>query len=238
MYTLPKITPEQLLVEVQDVLRTMPDRTKLTHELPENEAWLGRVAAVVNIWDTVRGTLLLPHVQGLVGYRANNPAASIQAILTTLHQLQHETRMATTGPLTVVIGTSRPFHYFDEIRKIIEKANTDVFFVDPYLDADFVSTYLPHVKANVQIRLLGRVCKTLEPAVKLFRNQEGAKIELRTIAGFHDRYVFTDHRECYQSGASFKDGAKASPTTLTQITDAFDAMASTYENLWSRAKHL
>lgn len=35
-----------------------------------------------------------------------------------------------------------------------------------------------------------------------------------------DRYVFVDGKACYQSGASFKDGAKLTPTTLTQITDA------------------
>jgi len=38
---------------------------------------------------------------------------------------------------------------------------------------------------------------------------------------------------CYQSGASFKDGAKKAPTTLTQITDAFSAVSATYEQRWS-----
>lgn len=36
--------------------------------------------------------------------------------------------------------------------------------------------------------------------------------------------------------ASFKDGAKPAPTTLTQITDAFAVMLQTYEDLWSKAK--
>lgn len=49
----------------------------------------------------------------------------------------------------------------------------------------------------------------------------------------HDRYVFVDRTACYQSGASFKDGAKKSPTTLTQITDAFAAVQQTYEALWA-----
>ena len=53
---------------------------------------------------------------------------------------------------------------------------------------------------------------------------------------FHDRYVFVDNNGCYQSGASFKDGAKSAPTTLTQITDAFAAMMQTYEDIWSKAK--
>lgn len=235
MYIMPKIPPEQLLAEVEDVLRSMPNRAKMTHSLPENEDWLGRAAACVNLWDVMRGTMFISSVQNLVGFRATNPAAAMQVILTTLHQMRNELRMATVGPLTVALGANRAFEYFDEVRKVIETATTDVFFVDPFLDAEFVSSYLHHVKPNVSIRLLGRVCKTLEPAVRLFNEQELTKIELRLADGFHDRYLFIDHRECYQSGASFKDGAKKSPTTLTQITDAFIAMEETYNEIWRRA---
>lgn len=47
---------------------------------------------------------------------------------------------------------------------------------------------------------------------------------------------FVDRTACYQSGASFKDGAKRAPTTLTQITDAFEAVWNTYEKAWAAAK--
>jgi hypothetical protein len=58
---------------------------------------------------------------------------------------------------------------------------------------------------------------------------------MRSAPGFHDRYVIVDGAACYQSGASFKDGAKAAPITLTQITDAFPAVLQTYQDLWTRA---
>jgi len=61
-------------------------------------------------------------------------------------------------------------------------------------------------------------------------------ISVGSIDGFHDRYVIVDGRSCYQTGASFKDGAKKSPTTLTEITDAFEAVSETYENPWAAAK--
>ena len=57
-----------------------------------------------------------------------------------------------------------------------------------------------------------------------------------SLPNFHDRYVFVDRGACYQSGASFKDGAKKAPTTLTQITDAFGPMLKTYEDLWGGAR--
>ena len=76
---------------------------------------------------------------------------------------------------------------------------------------------------------------TLLPAVALLREQISLAIEVRSAASFHDRYVFVDRSECYQSGASFKDGAKKAPTTLTQIVDAFSAVCDTYEQKWASA---
>jgi hypothetical protein len=77
---------------------------------------------------------------------------------------------------------------------------------------------------------------TLIPAVEAFAKQTQQAIEVRSAPNFHDRYVFVDNGVCYQSGASFKDGAKTAPTTLTQITDAFAAVKKTYDDLWASAK--
>ena len=68
----------------------------------------------------------------------------------------------------------------------------------------------------------------LVPAVEAYCGQYGVQVEIRSAPGFHDRYIFIDECSCYQSGASFKDGVKFSPTTLTQIADAFDAVYQTY----------
>jgi len=59
---------------------------------------------------------------------------------------------------------------------------------------------------------------------------------VRSTEKHHDRYVFVDGKECFQSGASFKEGGAKAPTTLTQITDAFDAVQRTYEAFWAGAK--
>jgi hypothetical protein len=145
--------------------------------------------------------------------------------------------METVGPTTLAIPHKSVFEYFDEIRKIIELAKQDLLFVDPYLDAEFVSRYLPHVSAGVTIRLLGREkLATLLPAVEFFARQNGLLIEVRSAPNFHDRYIFVDRVGCYQSGASFKDGAKSAPTTVAQIVDAFAAMHKMYEDLWSAAQ--
>ena len=122
----------------------------------------------------------------------------------------------------MAIGHGLVFDYFDEIRKQIATANQDLLFVDPYLDADFVSRYLPHAAGGVSVRLLAREkLSTLLPAVRQFSHQTGGTIEVRSASNFHDRYLIVDRALCFQSGASFKDGGRTSPTTITQITDAF-----------------
>jgi hypothetical protein len=146
--------------------------------------------------------------------------------------------MTMVGPTSVAIGQGATFDYFDGVRKIVATATVELFIADPYLDAEFASRYLPLVPPGVSIRLLtgDKTLATLVPAVEAWATQHGTKIGVRVAAHQHDRYVFIDGKECYQSGASFKDGAKNAPTTLSQIIDAFDAVQQTYETKWSAAK--
>lgn len=232
------ITNEQLLVEVEDVLRTMPPRETIRHETPENLAWMGRVSAVIENWNSAKGIVLLPtYLDQFHGISARESSEAFRKLMTLLHQAHHDLRMVTSGPTSVALSHGNVFEYFDEIRKIIEVATEDILFVDPYLDADFVSKYLVQVNSGVPIRLLAREkISSLLPAVDALMHQSKINIQVRTAPNFHDRYIFIDKVSCYQSGASFKDGAKSSPTTLTQITDAFVAMSHTYDELWNRAK--
>jgi hypothetical protein len=157
-------------------------------------------------------------------------------IMTILRQVRHKLRIQTTGPVNIAIGQGQVFAYFDNLRKIITTATSDLFFVDPYLDADFVSKYLPLVPTGVVIRLLtsSRMVSGLLPAVDLFNQQGRHPVSIRTATG-HEGFVLIDKRECYLSGASFKDGARNALTTLTQITDAFAAVSSTCEAMWNGA---
>jgi len=213
----------------------MPPKESLRRSDNENLAWLGRASALVEAWNMPKMISMGVAIQKL--YALHTSQDGLNGILILLHQARHDLRMKTVGPLSAAIGRGNIFDYFDEVRKIIAVATHDLFFVDPYLDADFVSRYLPHVAKGVNIRLLAREkLSTLSPAVEAFAKQNDATISIRSASNFHDRYVFVDRNACYQSGASFKDGAKSSPTTLTQITDAFPSVLQTYEGLWDAGK--
>ena len=251
---------EHLLAEVENLLRTSPPQSAFKErENDEALSWLGRTEAVLRKWNSIQSIAVRQHISALQDapneYLASFPTETrnqmilahnildrsgpaYRGIRTLLFQAQHDLRMKTVGPLSVAISGGKPFDYFDEIRKIIEMARNDLLFVDPYLDAEFVSRYLPQVNEGVTVRLLAsKNISSLVSVVEIFVKQSGLRVELRSASSdLHDRYVFVDEERCYQSGASFKDGAKKSQTTLTQITDAFETMLQTYQRMWGNAK--
>lgn len=232
-----KITPDQLLFEVEDILRSMPESQSLGNDSGDVLAWIGRASAAIHAWDPIKAAVIFDRHVGKLGStygREFTPA--VRGVLVMLHQAQHDLRMRTVGPLSVGVSKGELFEYFDELRKVVELARSDIFFIDPYLDTEFVARYLPFVAAGATVRLLGREkIPALVAAAGLFARQHGMAISIRESASLHDRYVIVDGTACYQSGASFKDGAKKAGTTLAQVTDAFSAIQSTYEDLWLKA---
>ena len=154
-----------------------------------------------------------------------------------LRRARADLSIRTANPVNVVIDKGQEFDYFDKIRKIIERARKDVLFVDQYLDAEFVSRYLPMILPDAAVRLLtsAKSAQKLALAVATFCAQAPLKVSAKTSPEPHDRWIFIDGVECYQSGASFKDGARLSPSSITQISDAQGLISRVYEDIWSRA---
>ena len=225
----------QLLAQVEDLIRTTPPRSTFRHETDENFAWQGRAASLIAEWSPPKAITFEGYLRTLGANNAIEASNAYRGIMLIVQEARHSLRMKAGAPLSVGIERGRVFDYFDEVRKIVEAARSDLLFVDPYLDADFVSAYLPHVVDGVRVRLLGRKnLATLLPAVGLFKAQSNLSIEVRTCSELHDRFVFVDGARCLLSGASFKDGARLSPTTLTEIIDSFATIKATYEGLWQR----
>ena len=239
------MTNEQMLVEVEELLRSSPSDAVLTISFLVNEealGWLGRTRAVLGKWDSTEDPSVSDLIRTILAEgtlrEVDPPGPAYRELKTLLHQARRDLQMKTAGPLTVQIPDGNPFDYFDKIRKVTEMASNDLLFVDPYLDAEFVSRYLPQITSGVTVRLLtSKKLSALLPAVDTFVAQHSLQVQVRSVSsGLHDRHVFVDGTNCYQSGASFKDGAKHSPTTLTQITDAFEAVFKHYQGMWDAAK--
>jgi hypothetical protein len=233
----PKVKPEILLGELDDLLRNRPNLRELFDQADDAIAWTGRAAAVVRNWDSINANLMIAWEQLHTG-RQDTIEQGYLRLIAVINEARHSIRMVSGVGLSVAVESGMVFDYFDGLRKIIERATTDLLFIDPYLDADFVSRYLGFALPGINVRLLAGQSKlpTLLPAVDAFAKQNGTQIAVRSTDKIHDRFVFVDGKECYQSGASFKDGAAKMPTTVTQIADAFPAMLKTYEDLWASAK--
>lgn len=228
---------EDLLIEIEDLLRNIPEIKTISHSLDENYSWFGRISAVIEAWNIVKTVPLNSAIKEIYHPTTLSSSYAVGRIKTLLHEARHDLRMKTVGPVSVALEKGMVFDYFDEIRKVISLASSDILFVDPYLEAEFVSRYLSFCPQGVTIRLLTeKKLNLLLPAVAAFNLQNNGSIKVRSSKGLHDRHIIIDGKSCYQSGASFKDGAKTAPTTLTQISDAFIAVSSTYENLWTNAK--
>jgi hypothetical protein len=235
------LTPESLLTELESVIRAMPPQGSMHHYDPENLEWLGRATAVFDLWAKStnnssaalrwHGAMNEMHVTS----RTFGSDPSMRVVM-LLHQAQSNLRLSTIGPLSVAIGEGKPFQYFDELRKIIAEASNDVFFIDPYLNADFVSSYLHAVKEGVNVRLLGaKYMSELKAASAKFAQESKQIIEAREGKGLHDRWVIIDKSRGFFSGASFKDGGVKAQTILAENVDAFGAMQAHYEKLWADA---
>jgi hypothetical protein len=226
----------QLLALLDQVIRTMPAYQELTSMNAAPLEWSGRARAILSRWDKVRAVQFSSSLDTLRSSMAFTHDAAFGVVVSILHEARAELQMRTIGPATVVIESDHQFDYYDEVRKMLERAIEDVLIVDPYIGADFVPRYLAHVRSGVKVRLLTRKqLAQLLPSADQFAKQEGTSIEIRRSKS-HDRYVFIDRTECYHSSATFQDGGRLSAAMLSQVTDAFSSVQQIYETEWTGAE--
>lgn len=225
----------QLLDALEELLRDMPPSSTLGGFVDENLQWFGRARAIIGQWDPVKSVFFGGNVETWFTGGHSSDRAYI-AIMTVLYEARTDLKMKTGGPTSIAVQGGRPHDYYDAVRRTLETALIDILFVDPYLGADFVSRYLPHVRAGVTVRLLTRkYLDKVVPSVDLLALQQGLSVEVRRSIS-HDRYIFIDHKECYLSSASFQNGGKSSAALLSQIMDVFPDMQRIYESEWAAAK--
>jgi hypothetical protein len=223
-----------MLVELDDILRNRPPRETIRHEMDENFVWLGRVAAAITLWKPHKSIQVEGYISDIQQTLAAGASRGYANVLIILNQARADLLMQLEPQTNVSIDQGQVFAYFDQIRKKIEIATSDIFIIDPYLDAEFVSRYLTYAHNSVKIRLLTtHKITNLLPAISLFAQERAGNVEVRFRDNLHDRFVIIDRANCYQSGASFKDGGKNAPTTIVEISDAFNGVRGIYEDLWT-----
>lgn len=214
----------------------------------EAAAWFADVAGIINAHSTVLGMpfeLLIPRVtnrhSGMMSPVASNLTLNAQAeFVTRARSVLTQLQLATNTFTTRQLGAGAVHDYFEEVRQLIAGATREVLFIDPYIDATFVTRYLPQIPPRVGIRLFTaeRQAAALREALTLYQRQHGTAVELRVMPdrSLHDRHLVIDGRDVYQSGASFKDGARNAPTSINQIVDVAADLIRAHEANWTAAR--
>jgi len=229
---------EKVLREIEELLRTLPSEVDFRAESDDILLWRAASLALVSI-KPVRPDLAAigPQWSNFDLKKNLNYKTNIRnELFVLLHQVRRQIlleRDVTTG---TSVEAGKVFDYFNDVRRRIGLAVSSLYFVDPYLDADFVARFLAPLDPNLEVRLLtsNKRIGSLLPAVDTLSSQTKMAIQVRE-APFHDRYVFIDNRIGVLSSASFKDGGK-SPAALIEVMDQFVPLLQQYENIWLSAK--
>jgi hypothetical protein len=227
----------ELLFALDELVRTKPDEGNiLLNPNPENHDWIGRARALIGAWDESREMAFQRHTDLLFGGRGTYDLArsSLGAIMNTIQEARNELRLITGGRISGAFDAGQPFAFYDELRKVIETAQRDVLFVDRWMGADFVTSYLPHVRSGVSVRLLTRdLLDKLTASVAAFVLQSPMQIAIRTSQNFHGRFLCIDGARAFLVDASFKDAAKSAPAALIEQTDTAADSIRQYEAIWT-----
>lgn len=226
----------ETLHEIEQIIRSRPPRSTIRHETDENIEWFGMAQAVIERWNVNKSISFDGYIKAIHHIQTGSVNTGYINVMVMLNQARYSLKMFLDPATDIMIEAGNTYQYFEEIRRLIELSTSELFFIDPYINANFVSKYLTHVKEGVKIRILTKeYISTLTPAIKAFIDQYNIGVEVRSAKELHDRYLITDRKNCYQSGASFKDGAKNAPTTLVEIHDVFPAVLASYELIWNEA---
>lgn len=235
------ITAEQCVVALSEALRERPDDSASG----EAVAWFGEVMGIISAFSESEAlpfsTLLgrISHADDMFGPRSLSASLRESArreFMARAQALLKRLRLETNQFETRHFETGQRYDYFEEIRTLISGATSDVLFVDRYIDAIFVRRYMPQIPTSVTARLLtsaGSAVGTRE-ALVLYLDEHDCNVELRSFpnGAIHDRHLIIDRTDLYQSGASFKDGARLSPTSINQIVDTAPVIIAALERRW------
>jgi hypothetical protein len=228
----------ELLYALDELVRSRP-QTIINSQNPEAHAWVGRARVLIGAWDESQESTFRQQTDILLSGDVTlyeHARRALASIMNTIEEARNELRLITGGRVSGAFDAGQPFEFYDELRKLIETAQRDILFVDRYMGADFVSSYLPHERSGVLVRLLTRdLLDKLRASVGAFAVQVPMKIEIRSSENFHGRFLCLDCARAFLVDASFKDAAKSSPAALVELTDSAEVSINQYEAIWAGA---
>ncbi len=135
---------EELLYELECLLRTMPSSESFKNRDEEVQVWLGNTIALVEENDEMFTSIKIQSLaDNLNSSHTFDFEGDLNKFRSHLHKVIYKLRISTKSPLTSTINKGEVLNYFDQIRKILKIATKEILVIDPYLNVDFITDYCP-----------------------------------------------------------------------------------------------
>lgn len=239
-----KLTAETLYLQLRQLVADMPDLGSAPIT-PELNQWLGRAFVLVEAAgagsDAIGLRVAANNLDGFIR------PANAQTIAAIIHRALAIAEMSAPAGVTgAFIAAGGSFDAFAAIGKVVARARSDLFIVDPYSDEKALTEFAVQAQVGVTVRLLAdeKYHKpSLKPAmqnwIKQFGTSRPLNVRLAMPKHLHDRLIFIDGSEVWSLTQSLNAFASRSPASIFRINDEIVQMKiSAYEAIWTTAQPL
>lgn len=227
------MTPHILLEQLRNLLGSTPPLEGRGDYTQEQYTWLGKAKALMSEWSETQSIPFNVSVDSLI--RNINRRANYGIVVTFIHDVIVRLENSLPQNNGQAFGPGAAYDFFRALNDLAASANSQVFIVDPYLDAEVFDGYLHGLKRGVTVRLLtNKYVDNVRVAAEKYRTQFGSNVEVRKSNDIHDRVIFVDDDQCWVLGASIKDAALKKPTYLAPLpADVVAQKRNQYEAIWA-----
>ena len=248
-----KLTPEAHYQALGQLMAEMPDFGPSAKPVVEKDA---KARADITRWLARTGALL----DDMGGHM---DAGYIEVFADKLHTYigfeqthQHVSAIVTRALARAELASPAEMHgrfiaagnTFDALvamGKLLERASSDVLFVDPYADRTMLDEFGRLPKEGVTVRVLTRSQQRDEllSVPGRWADQYGSRrpLEIKTLPKrhLHDRLIFIDRKEAWISGQSLKDLAVRAHTVIMRAWPELEPdKIEAFSELWKEAAPL
>ena len=222
--------------QFQELLGSRPSKDVFQNHGADALDWRARASALFKSLSPFEHYRYQVASHGLESTHPGLVAKALQEVEVLVREIIYELSTLRSDRGSSVIAAGKPYDYFEALSAVISIAQKEIFFVDPYADKSFLSTYVQHIDPSISVRLLAaKYYDALASAVALLTRQTAQTVSVRCQTSLHDRFIFIDGVRCFNSGASFKDGGTKSATVITEIVDIAPVLIAQYDDIWARA---
>lgn len=230
------MTPHVLLEKLKALLQSIPPLEGRGSYSNEQYSWLGQASAIMYEWDPIQSLSFKVSVDCLI--KNIDRSGNLGILVSFIHDVIARVENSLPQEAGQAFGPGAVYDFFKALNELVATARSELWVVDPYLDAEVFDGYMQSLNSGVSARLLtAKYLSNVKVAAEKYQAQFGSAIEVRSSNGIHDRIIFVDQEQCWVLGASIKDAALKKPTYLAPISaDVAMEKIKLYEAIWASSK--